>query len=125
MKGLSALALVAALTGCAIGYERVRIHLPESQVERIKSALHPLMERAFCLSPNGIYNVVDGSITGVMLPICACGEPGTIVMHTHPLWGEPGANFVDGWAFDVNHFVSGCQTYGVVGFGWMWFYRRA
>jgi hypothetical protein len=57
-------------------------------------------EKGYCLAKDRVYNVQEGGMMSAPVPLC---EKSDVVMHTHPLWAEKWANFVDVWVWEEYH----------------------
>lgn len=98
------------LHSCAHGYTITR-ELPAEVVPQVNALYQPFRETGFCLGPDGPHNIHVGSWMSSPMPIC---NPGDIVFHTHPVWAEKGANFVDLHVWGIYRKRYGHTRYGIV-----------
>lgn len=73
---------ISVLVGCANGR---MMTLNSGQVDAVNKVYDPLIERAFCLKSDGIWNIREGGIMTCEMPLCNRSD---IVVHTHPQWAE-------------------------------------
>ncbi len=82
----------------------------------MKKLYKPWQEIGFCLTRTGkIQNIQLGGWMTAPIPICNKSD---IVMHTHPVWGEPMANFWDVYIWGEYKKVYGVKEYGVMKYRW-------
>ena len=79
------------------------------------------VEKGYCMGMDGsVSNVLVGGVMSSPVPLCKRGD---IVMHTHPVWGERTANFVDFGVWEEYWKRYGNRMYGVSGNGWVKVYE--
>lgn len=109
-------------TGCATNYRSIEMNVNQATVDRIVAEYNPVLEKGFCFdTEKGIYNSLLGGPFWSEMPLC---RKASIVMHTHPVWGEPWASIIDEAGWDEYTSLYGNDTFGIVGVGWIRFYRR-
>jgi len=109
-KLIISMAILAMLSGCAYS-TRVDMQFNnnvEAEMSELYSAIH---EKSFCLGDNGIYNVLDGTLFSVVMPVC---DKGDIVFHTHPMYAEPFPSFTDEDAWKKYRSLFGNKYYGIL-----------
>ena len=87
----------------------------------MSSIYEPFIEKGFCLSPSGIYNIQVGGWMSAPMPLCNKSDT---VMHTHPIWAEQFANFIDFIVWEEYYKLYGNVLFGVEGKGWVKVYER-
>lgn len=108
------LALVFILTGCGGQFHQVQFDaVPALQYES-------WTEKGYCMTDGGdVHNVQIGGAMSSPMPLCNRAD---IVMHTHPVWAERMANFLDYGVWEEYHKRYGNTLYGVSGDGWVKIY---
>jgi hypothetical protein len=109
--------------GCAASYDLVDIHVSDSLKARMIEEYNPFIEKGFCLylNPGSIENVLTGTPFSCAVPICRFTA---IVMHSHAFFSEPWPSFIDGLVWDEYTKRYGNDTFGVLGFNYLHFYRK-
>lgn len=114
--------LILLSSGCAVGYKQVNIELSPLAKSQVSELYNPVMEKGFCLHPiKGVSNVLNGGPFWSDMPLCNKDD---FVMHTHPVFCEPGPNFIDGMGWDEYGKRYGNEVYGVVGIGGILLYKK-
>jgi hypothetical protein len=123
MKKLIMILLMCILvSGCAINYKTVDVNIKSEVMDQMMAEYNPVLEKGFCMDlDKGVHNIIMGGPAWSEMPLCNRTD---IVMHTHPIFGEPWASIIDemGWTEYTSRY--GNTTYGIVGFGWIKFYER-
>ena len=103
------LLLCLLLSSCAGAPINMNI-APKAMVE-MNSIYNPVVEKSWCLTSSGIQNVLTGGPFSSPMPICNRAD---IVMHSHPIYAESEANFLDWgvWGEYKNRY--GNDLYGVM-----------
>ena len=79
------------------------------------------VEKGYCMDfGGGVSNVLVGGVMSSPMPLCGRSD---IVMHTHPVWAERVANFVDFGVWEEYWKRYGNRLYGVSGNGWVKIYE--
>jgi hypothetical protein len=91
-------------------------------MNQMMSIYNPFIEKGFCLNPDGITNVISGGPAWSEMPLC---PKNSIVMHTHPIYGEPWASVLDETGWDEYRKLYGNTTFGVLGIGYIKFYEKS
>jgi hypothetical protein len=105
--------LLAILILCSSGCSAapLQVSLSPEAVSQANEVYNPLIETAFCVSSNGIHNVVTGGPFSCDMPIC---DRADIVFHTHAIFSESGANFLDWSVWGKYKARYGNDLYGVM-----------
>jgi hypothetical protein len=124
IKAMKCLIIIAMfLGGCATSYDRVYIEINETTMEQMMNIYNPVIEKGFCLNPTkGIENVMSGGPAWSEMPLCS---KSAIVMHTHPIYGEPWASVLDEMGWDEYSRLYGNKTFGILGIGYVKFYEKS
>lgn len=100
------------VTSCASGYRVSEWLNVDAQTLISLNALYDSWwEKGMCVAWDKVYNVQQGGWMTSPVPLC---EKGDIVLHSHPWWGEPGANFNDVWVWDEYWKRYGNRKYGIM-----------
>lgn len=114
--------LLLLCSSCATNFIQVNVDVSPPIMQQIVDEYNPVVEKGFCVSlDKGVYNVVYGNPIFSTMPLCNRSD---IVMHTHPVWGEPWASFIDDNGWSEYQTLYGNLIYGIVGVGWVKFYVR-
>lgn len=107
MKLISFL-LLMTIMGCGYQLTAIKVELPNGFYDQWS-------EKGFCWSQGKISNVHQGGIMSSPIPVC---NSDAIVIHTHPVWAERGANFVDFAVWNEYRSIYGNELFGVCGDEW-------
>ena len=111
MRNASAIVFMLFLSCCAHGYT-VTTDVPyPTVVQQVNALYQPFREVGFCLNAGGPHNIHVGSWMSAPMPIC---YPGDIVFHTHPVWAEQWASFVDLHVWKIYRKRYGHTQYGIM-----------
>lgn len=80
------LILALLLTACIGGYNvSTKLNTSSQALDEINQLYSPWTEKAFCVSVDQVYNVIEGDSMSVSMPVCL---PGDIPFHTHPWYAD-------------------------------------
>ena len=108
MKKLFMLILLLMILSNCRGFHRVELDVPLQSQELYQN----WREIGFCLKHSGAYyNIQQGGFMSSPVPLC---NECDIVTHTHPIWAERGANFLDFSVWQKYHDRYGNTLFGVL-----------
>lgn len=100
----------------------IQMNIANTATSQMNSLYNPFLEKAWCLNSSGVQNIIIGGPITCPMPLCARAD---IVMHSHPVFGEATANFLDWHVWGKYKEIYGNTTFGImVGKDRFLFYER-